>query len=38
MTGALAAAPGAETVMDARRSVGFPHDGQNFFELSLQIL
>lgn len=29
---------GEESVTDARRSVGLPHDGQNFREESLQIL
>lgn len=38
MTGASAEAFGAAIVTDARRSVGLPHEGQNFFELSLQIL
>ena len=29
---------GEDRVTDARRSVGFPHDGQNFRDESLQIL
>lgn len=32
ITGASFAAPGAETVTVARRSEGFPQEGQNFFE------
>lgn len=36
--GAFADASGAATVTDARSKVGFPHEGQNFFELSLHIL
>lgn len=31
-------AVGEEMVTEARKSVGFPHEGQNFFEESLQIL
>lgn len=31
-------APGAATVTDARSKVGFPHEGQNLFELSLHNL
>lgn len=38
MTGASADALGADTVTEALISVGFPHDGQNFFELSLHNL
>ena len=38
MTGASDAAVGDERVTDARRRVGLPQEGQNFFELSLQIL
>jgi len=38
ITGAFADASGAATVTDARSKVGFPHEGQNFFELSLHIL
>lgn len=38
MTGASAAAFGEESVTDALNSVGFPHEGQNCFELSLHIL
>ena len=36
--GAFVGASGAATVTDARSNVGFPHEGQNFFELSLHIL
>ena len=38
MTGASDAAVGEERVTEALKRVGFPHDGQNFFELSLHIL
>lgn len=38
MTGALEEALGEEMVTDALINVGFPQDGQNFFELSLQSL
>ena len=38
MIGASAAASGEESVTDALNSVGFPHEGQNCFELSLHIL
>ena len=36
--GASAAAFGEESVTGALNSVGFPHEGQNCFELSLHIL
>lgn len=38
IAGALTSASGEAIVTDALSSVGFPHEGQNFFELSLQIL
>jgi len=38
MAGALGDAVGVAIVTDARRRVGFPHEGQNFFEASLHIL
>ena len=38
MAGASEEAEGDDIVTDARRSVGLPHEGQNFFDASLQIL
>lgn len=38
MAGVFGSAPGDANVTEARINVGLPHDGQNFFELSLHIL